>query len=264
MSYDATPVSPQPKPTSTPAVVIIAIIVAGGAMFFLVCAGVLVALLLPAIQAAREAARRNVCVNNMKQIGVALQAYHDTYKTVPPAYFADAEGKPMHSWRVLILPFIEGNDVYQKYDFNEPWDGPNNKKLAALIPSVYQCPSGSEDDGQTNYVAVVGPETVWPGDAPVKIRAIIDGPSRTIQVIETVDSGIHWMEPRDVSLDQATAGINGHNGPPSISSHHPGGANALFCDSHVQFLPDDVPPETLRALLTKDGKEAVDPSAVGF
>ena len=102
---------------------------------------ILVALLLPAVQQAREAARRTQCKNNLKQIGIALHSYHDVYKTFPPAYIPDEDGKPMHSWRVLILPFIEQQALYEQYDFNEPWDGPNNSQLANVVISVYQCPS---------------------------------------------------------------------------------------------------------------------------
>ena len=79
----------------------------------------LVALLLPAIQAPREVVTPARCVNNMRHIGIALQNYHDTYKSFPPAYVADENGRPMHSWRVLILPFLEENGLYEKYDFDE-------------------------------------------------------------------------------------------------------------------------------------------------
>jgi type II secretory pathway pseudopilin PulG len=263
MSYDATPVSPQPqKSGSTPAVIII-IIVAGGMLFLLSCGGIMVALLLPAVQAAREAARRNACVNHMQHIGIALQNYHDVHKTFPPAYIADADGKPMHSWRVLILPFLEENEIYKKYDFNEPWDGPNNSKLAAQAPSDFRCPSGTDFDGQTNYVAVVGNETMWPGATAVKIRSIRDGLSRTIAVVETSGSGINWLEPRDLTMDEALRGIK-QSQSGGINSQHPGGVNVLNCDGSVLFLPEDVPPETIRALLTISGKENVDPSSFGF
>src|SRR5258707_9716343 len=74
--------------------------------------GVLVALLLPAVQAAREAARRNQSLNNLRQISIALQNYHDTRKTFPAHAIYSADGKPLLSWRVQILPFIEENPLY--------------------------------------------------------------------------------------------------------------------------------------------------------
>jgi prepilin-type processing-associated H-X9-DG protein len=234
----------------------IVLIVMGFLGVFAVCGGgVLVALLLPAVQAAREAARRNQCSNNLKQIGIALQNYHDVHKTFPPAYTVDANGNKMHSWRVLILPFIDdsiSHNVAENYHFDEPWDSPNNQRLGAVAPSIFNCPSSMDDGPTTNYVAVVGEETVWPGDRPLGIRAIRDGTSRTIQVVETIDSGIHWMEPRDLSFAEAEQGLR---------SRHPGGSNAVFADSHVQFLPNDIPPAVLRAMLTREGQESVDVSA---
>ncbi|MEZ6114117.1 MAG: DUF1559 domain-containing protein [Pirellulaceae bacterium] len=84
-------------------------------------------MLLPAVQTAREAARRSQCSSNLKQIELALHNYHDTFKSFPPAYIADANGRPMHSWRVLILPFMEQRELYDQCRFDEPWDGPNNQ-----------------------------------------------------------------------------------------------------------------------------------------
>lgn len=257
MSSDATPVSPEPqKRSSSPALMIVIIVVAG--FFFLFCSGILVALLLPAVQAPREAARRNACSNHMKQIGIALMNYHDTYHTLPPAYLADANGKPMHSWRVLILPYLERADLYAQYDFDEPWDGPHNSRLAAQMPDVFRCPSSNDADNLTNYVAVVGAETMWPGAGAVGLRDIADGSSTTIAVVETTGSGINWLEPRDLTFDEAVQGINSPANP-SISSIHSGGVvNVLFVDSHVVALPDDIPPNVIRALLTIKGMETID------
>ena len=102
---------------------------------------VLIALLLPAVQQAREAARRSACKNNLKQIGLALHNYHNAYGSFPPAFVPDAEGHPAHSWRVLLLPYVDGEELYSLYRFDEPWNGPHNSKLADKIPSVYRCPS---------------------------------------------------------------------------------------------------------------------------
>src|SRR5882757_2755439 len=119
---------------------------------------VLIALLLPAVQAAREAARRAQCMNNLRQIGLALHNYHDQYNTFPPAYVADATGKPMHSWRVLLLPQLGEGQLYSEYDFSEPWDGPNNSRLLTRMPRVYACPSHSTPGHETNtaYAGVFG------------------------------------------------------------------------------------------------------------
>ena len=101
---------------------------------------ILVSLLLPAVNSAREAARRTQCVHHLKQLGLALQAYHDKYGSLPPAYFPDKDGKPKYSWRVLILPMLGEQALYDAYDFDEPWNGPNNRKLASKMPAVFACP----------------------------------------------------------------------------------------------------------------------------
>ncbi len=249
----------QPVKAQTPVWMILAIVFGCLAGFCVLVSLVMGALLLPAIQAAREAARRNRCTNHMKMIGIALQSYHDTYRTFPPAYVADANGKPMHSWRVLILPFLEANDIYQQYDFHEPWNGPNNSKLAARGDDPFRCQSSPDNPPMTNYVAVVGPETVWPDADGISTRKIVDRTSRTIMLVEVTGSGINWMEPKDLSFDEALAGVNPAGSKPNISAGHVHGVNVLYCDGHISFLPHDTPLETLRGLLTAAGREPVEP-----
>lgn len=250
MSTDA-PV-PQPRSGMSPAL-IIALVVVALMVFLCLASGVLVALLLPAVNAAREAARRSTCVNQLRVIGIAMQNYHTTYKTFPPTYVADADGKPMHSWRVLILPFTEDRRLkalYDQYDFNEPWNGPNNSKLAGTIGDVYTCPSDPTAGTETSYVAVVGPETVWPGPAGMRIRDITDGTSNTVMLVEVADAGIHWMEPRDLTFAEATVG--------KASSFHADGFNSLFCDGSVHFLDNDLSTAVLHDMITARSGEVVE------
>ena len=97
------------------------------------------------------------------QILLALHNYHSEYNALPPAYVADANGKPMHSWRVLILPYMEQSALYNRYKFNEPWNGPNNITLLNSMPSIFACPSRfSNPTNLTSYVAVTGPGTMFP------------------------------------------------------------------------------------------------------
>jgi hypothetical protein len=234
---------------------------AGLFLILLLCGGVL---LLPAVQAAREAARRQMCMSNLKQIGLALHSYHETYKSFPPAYVADADGKPMHSWRVLVLPFLEDDrltQAYAQYDFNEPWDGPNNRRVADMIESAgatpFHCPSTDSSHRETTYVAVVGPQTVWPGSTGMPIRGITDGTPNTIAVVEMANSGIHWMEPKDLAFDEAVRGINQPGVKSGISSKHVYGANVLLSDGSVHFIKDDTPAAVLHGLLTAAGGENV-------
>ncbi|TWT38351.1 DUF1559 domain-containing protein [Blastopirellula retiformator] len=111
--------------------------------------GVLIALLLPAVQQAREAARRMSCQNNMKQLGLALHNYHDTFKVLPRGGHPDLpNGLDACSPHVAILPFLEGKNIYDLYNFDESWDHSSNLQVKNMMPSAYACPSGP-GDGET-------------------------------------------------------------------------------------------------------------------
>ncbi len=196
-------------------------------------------------------------MNNLKQIGLALRNYHEAFGCFPPSYLADENGQPMHSWRVLILPWLDQKAIYDQYRFDEPWDGPNNRKLHDLIVSTYACPSHPRQDRSTSYVAVVGPGTAWRGAAPMRLEAVHDGRDQTIWLAEVSEPSIHWMEPRDLEFDRMSFTINGSNDPAGLSSRHPGGANVLLVDGAVRFLSGKLAPQWLRALLTVAGGEAV-------
>jgi len=234
-------------------VVVMGVVLVG----LLVCGGV--ALLLPARSVSREVLRRSQCSNNLKQIALALHNYHDTYKCLPPAVITDKDGRPMRSWRVAILPFMEQRPLYDQYDFNEPWDGPKNLALASVpMPRVYQCPSADNPSPtETNYVMIVGKGTI--GGLPnekVSFAAVTDGTSNTIAVVEVVGTGIHWMEPLDLSIDELSLMLNDGSGK-GPSSHHPGGVNVALADGSVRLLPNGTDPETLRRLLLRNDGQVI-------
>lgn len=222
------------------------------------------------MQSAREAARRAACLNNLKQISLGLQNYYSAHGHFPPAYVADADGRPMHSWRVLILPYMEWKSLYDAYDFDEPWNGPNNRKLAGSMPNEYCCPSSEDSQyelGMTNYVAVVGPKTVWPEGETVKMDDIPDGTGNTIMLVEIADPDIRWMEPRDLSFEEAVRGVNPKS-ERGISSPHVWCNGYFFhdtpvvhvalADGSVRSLAAGISPKKVEALLTVDGGETID------
>jgi hypothetical protein len=226
--------------------VLVAICIAGRswlvALFGLL---LLVALLAPFMASAREAARRMMCSSNMKAIVMALLNYEVEYRCFPPAYIADKNGKPMHSWRVLILPYLENDPLYKVYNFNEPWDGPNNKKLLAARPDLFACWSDSNAHSpratSTNYVAVVGSRTAWPGAKPGK-RA--GDSSSTIMVVEVADADIQWTAPRDLDIDSLRAVSpscmtvsSKHYSGHEFFTYSPPGVNVALADGSVCFLP---------------------------
>ncbi len=146
---------------------------------------------------------RHPCLNNLRTIGLALHDYHGAYQSFPPPYVADASDRPMHSWRVLILPQLGQEELYQAYDFTEPWNGTHNRKLHDRIVDVYRCPKNKQSDSTvTTYVAVVGDETMWPEGKRVTFSDIHDGETSTIFIIEISNSDIHGMEPRDLRFEE--------------------------------------------------------------
>ena len=249
--------APSGKKSSGPAVIVIVLVVLLG--MAVLCAGVLAALLIPAFSSAKGAARRAQCMNNMKQISLALMMYNEQHMCYPPAYLADENGRPMHSWRVLILPYIEQQMLYEQYNFDEPWDSPANLALAGMMPSVFRCPSDEGNDGtQTSYAVIVGPDTVFPGAESISIAHIRDGTSNTLLVVEASGSGINWLEPRDLDAEEVNLfGVNSGN-VGGIQSSHEGCANAAFCDGSVHTLSESIDPETLRRLINANDGMVVD------
>ena len=220
-------------------------------------AGMGVALLLPAVQASREAARRMQCANQVKWITLAMHNYHDAKQTFPPLYTVDANGKPLHSWRVHILPYIEQTAMYQQIRLDEPWDSEHNKQFHDRMPNNYACPT---NPGQgCTYVGIAGE-----GFRPAKeagqrgkgigLGNITDGTSNTFMIIE-VKEGFCWMDPTaDITLDELVKGINGQG---RAGSFHPGGCNIGMFDGSVRFISETIDKEILRAFGTINGGESV-------
>jgi len=247
---------PASPPKSSSAVTLIVILVAALGVA-VVCGGMLIALLLPAVQAAREAARRATCSNNLKQIALAMQNYQAVHGTFPPAYVADKDGKPLYSWRVLILPHLGQEALYAQFDRTQPWNSPRNRNLANTVLPTYRCPSDpSEDPLETNYVMIVGPATISDGPHAVRLEDIRDGASNTIMLVEVTESGIHWAEPRDLRAEDIDFMLENDRGE-GIGSAHPGGVNAAFCDGSVRFLPAEEDPDDIRAMSTIAGGERI-------
>jgi Protein of unknown function (DUF1559)/Domain of unknown function (DUF4190) len=223
-------------------------IVCGGITTFLI-APVMVALLLPAVQAAREAARRSVSGNNLKIISLGMHNYADQHGALPPAGGGAAPGSQL-SWRVRILPMIEEQALYEQFHLDEPWDSEHNRTLLAKMPNVFRSPNEDLPAGQTHYLAVTGPGTAFDDPAVGRaMRDFRDGISNTILVVEA-DQGVEWTRPDDWQFDPAapTGGLG---------KLRPRGFLAAFADGHIEFMSDDTPASAVGALMTREGGETV-------
>ncbi len=230
----------------------------------------LICLAIPAIRVARDEARQSQCANNLLQVGLGLQNYHDAHRSFPPAFLADKTGRPRHSWRVMSLPFWTCDSFYDSYDSRQPWDGPGNLKLAATkgqCQYYFHCRADPSLGSMTNYLAVVGETTAWPGAVPSRVEDFSKGTSHSILLVEQANSGIAWTEPRDLEFDGLDLTIHsasrlGFSGPPLgsgqvISSHHPNGAHAVFADASVEFLSADTSAQVLKDMLVIGGEPEV-------
>jgi prepilin-type processing-associated H-X9-DG protein len=214
-----------------------------------------VALFLPAVRSAREAARRSQCVNNLKQIALALHNYHQSYGCLPPAAIVGKDGKPLLSWRVAIMPFIDAGPLYDQFHLDEPWDSPHNLALLESMPLCYACPSDPSllKPGMTGYQVVVGPATAFTPDyRPVSFGDFLDGMSQTILVSET-RRVVPWTKPEELTSDSPLPlrGLGSHHG------YHNNGFNAVMADGSVHFLKGSIAPSVLDALITRNGNEVV-------
>ncbi len=237
--------------------------------------GILVALLLPAIQAAREAARRNGCLNNMRQIGIAAHNYLDARKKLPPGYTSS----PASNFCTYLLPYIEENTAAKNYDFNKSWNHADNKKAVDLEISLYVCPSvpGLERDYAGDYSVCTAiaasavnklinagiikpyPNVVSiPGalqNKPTSLRTITDGLSKTYMLFEdagrpfgynslgptgsTSVSGSRWADHENYWVVHDVPMVNNHNNN-EMFGFHSGGCTVLHCDSSVHFLDETI------------------------
>jgi hypothetical protein len=212
------------------------------------------ALLIPVARSGRGPSRRITCLNNLQQLTKALLVYKARNGQFPPPYVADETGKPMHSWRVLILPYLEQQGLYDAYKFDEPWDGPNNSKLHNLVLDLYRCPSGRFGQTETNYVALVGPGTAWDTTSGSPMPSQGATASQTIVLVEMAVSGIHWMEPRDLDIRHMATAINSPNGP-AISSKHGAMANVAFTDGRAQVITNEMLSPLLLRILGRNAEE---------
>ena len=190
------------------------------------------------------------CRDNLERIGSALHQYHDRFGSFPPAYVVNDQGRRLHSWRVLLLPFLGHAELYRQYRFDEPWDSTHNRQLLDQMPAVYGCPADKKrPTGTTNYVAIVGPQTVWPEHCAISIAQIEDG--NTILLTETVDVGIAWLEPRDLSYDDLKNG--GYRSNPRPSYKHLERMRLLMVDGSVEIADRQFYAKVFRALCTPAG-----------
>lgn len=220
---------------------------------------IVIALLLPAVPSAREAARRTQCVNNLKQIGLAMQNFQDFNENFPLPFGEST--MTQISWRVSILPYAEHQSLYDQYDQQENWDSEPNLRLAETRIANMNCPSNLQKERDSNgryftaYSIPTGDGTFFGNNQSRNSSDATGGASNTIMVVEACGQDIVWTEPRDVDLNRLPLGINLPGKQPGqshgmISSPHPNSANVTLLDGSVRPISDEIDQEVLRAMLS--------------
>ncbi len=226
--------------------------------------GVLIALLLPAIPSAREPARRMQCSNHLKRIMNAFYDYREEHGHFPPAYTVDENGKPLHGWRVLILPYIEieTNGLYEKIRQDEPWDSEHNRQFHSEAPSIFRCPSNPREARDFRcptchqehisllsgsfYSVIVGEEAAFFGS---ETKSSTEEERKDAIFLAERRIPVNWMDPsREMTFETACKGVNVD--AMGISSYHPEIAHVGLGDGSVGQLPNSIDGKILRKMLT--------------
>ncbi len=209
----------------------------------------------------QETKDRAESLNNLKQIGLAMLNYCAAHKSYPPAVHTAqpqagaGELKPLLSWRVLILPYIDELELYKQFKLDEPWDSDNNKKLIEKMPAIFAAP-GSKTASQfkTVYLTPRGKNTTFPGEKPIRIKDVTDGTSKTVMVLEAADDkAVVWTKPDDYDVDEK-------NPSAGLVGLRPGVFFCVFCDGATHIVPQNVAPRIVNLLFDRNDGQVIDPA----
>ena len=235
--------------------------------------GVLTALLLPAVQQARMAARRTQSKNNLKQLLLAMHNYHDVYRHFPAGTIEESAEEPEDrlSWQVSLLPFVEQAALYEQIDRKSPWNSEANSDWTGFNIELFLNPAepNSRDEGATHYVGMAGIgkdaahlKVTDPGagifgyNRQTRLRDIKDGTSNTIAITEASNDFGPWAKGGRSTIRGLTEEPY-INGPDGIGGPYPGGINAGLSDGSVRFISENIDPEVFKALITISGGERI-------
>jgi prepilin-type processing-associated H-X9-DG protein len=208
-------------------------------------------------EAEKQAKLRKASQENLKELGLALHQFRDMNEEFPgPAILSKKDGKPLLSWRVAILPFIEQNPLYQQFKLDEPWDSPHNIKLLDKIPKVFAVPGVKTTTASaTFYQAIVGKDAAWQilpnknkvfGAQGARLANFTDGTSNTILLVEGAEP-VPWTRPADIAYDAKK--------PLPKYGWLKEGFNVLMADGSVRFVNRKMSEATLRAVITPAGND---------
>jgi len=206
----------------------------------------------PEIAQLRGSAAWTVSANNLRQLGLGLHNYHDANSRFPAPANYDDKGKPLLSWRVHLLPYVEEGELYKQFRLDEPWGSAHNKKLIAKMPAVFRRPhTRVGDEGKTTYLAPVGENTAFSRNKQTRLASFRDGTSNTILLVEASDDhAVSWTKPDDLNYDakQPAKGLRKLPGDVFL---------VAMADGSVRPFSTTISAASLQALFTRNGGEVI-------
>lgn len=212
-------------------------------------------------QQMRDESYRRSRMNKFKQIALGMLNYENTRKTLPAFASYDTEGRPLLSWRVYVLPYLEQQALFNQFHLDEPWDSEHNRKLIDQMPDVFADPDPAirakiGDKGRTTFVVPTGEGLIFGKKEGAKFKAMIDGTSNTILAIEVVpERAVVWTKPADWEVDLA-------NPLAGVARKDRSGFIAAWADGHASYMSNDNSSELMRKLLTPAGEEIIEQNEI--
>jgi Protein of unknown function (DUF1559) len=203
----------------------------------------------------QAAANRAQSTNNLKQLTLAMINCADSFDgRMPDAVVYSKDGKPLYSWRVTLLPYLDQAPLYNQLKLDEPWDSEHNKPLLAKAPKVFQLPGVKADEGMTYYQIFSGAGILSEKNRPVRYPvSFTDGTSLTILIAESAEP-VHWAAPKDIPYSEKVSPLK------QIGKHHGKGTLVSMADGSVRMVPATVTERDFRAAITPSGGEVIGPS----
>ncbi len=200
----------------------------------------------------RGPSARMCSANNLKQIALSIHDYESDHGHMPPPAIYGKAGEPLLSWRVLLLPYLEQEELYRRFRLDEPWDSPHNLRLLPEMPSWYRPVKNVKSEPHaTFYQVVVGKGAAFEAGRELLLKEFGDDPSTTLLVVEAAEA-VPWTQPRDLEYDK-------HNPLPRLGGLFDFGLNGVLADGGVRFFPNEEMNDAfLQAIITRNGGETVD------
>jgi prepilin-type processing-associated H-X9-DG protein len=211
----------------------------------------LASIALDGIEFMHSAGNRTMSQNNLKQIALAMHNYHDV-NGMMPSCLRDKNGKPLLSWRVAILPYIEQDNLFRQFKLDEPWDSEHNKKLIANMPKIYELPGerAKHELPSTHYRVFVGNGAAFDLTRDTSMAQITDGLSNMIMAVEAADA-VPWTKPEEIEYAPKK--------PPKLAYRYAGRANIVMCDGAVHTIRKSLPERTLHLLIQRADNQPIPP-----